>query len=85
MKRTQIYLLESQKEELERLALQKGKAMAEVIREAVDKYIAENKLSKQSRIIESSGLWKDRDDINADEYLHGLREETQSRLEDKNE
>ena len=36
MKRTQIYLQESQKEELEKLAAQKGKALAELIREAVD-------------------------------------------------
>ncbi len=85
MIRTQIYLLESQREELDRVAIQKGKTMTEVIREAVNNYIDENKLNNQSRIIESSGLWKDRDDINSNEYLNSLRKDIQSRLEDNYE
>lgn len=83
MKRTQIYLQESQKEELDKLAVQKGKALAELIREAVDNYITENKLSKtEDHIIETSGLWKNREDIDSGGYVDGLRNELTKRLED---
>lgn len=82
MKRTQIYLQESQKEELDQLAVQKNKALAELIREAVDMYIVENKSNTEDHIIETSGLWKDRNDINSDEYVNGLRSALNSRLED---
>ncbi|MEW5921591.1 MAG: CopG family transcriptional regulator [Bacillota bacterium] len=83
MKRTQIYLQESQKEELDKLALQKGRALADLIREAVDMYIADNKLKKtKEHIIETSGLWKNRDDIDSVEYVNGLRNELAKRLED---
>ncbi len=83
MKRTQIYLQESQKEELDKLAVQKGKALAELIREAVDNYITKNKLSKtEDHIIETSGLWKNREDIDSGGYVDGLRNELTKRLED---
>ncbi len=83
MKRTQIYLQESQKEDLDKLAIQKGKALAELIREAVDNYIAANKLNKtEDHIIETSGLWKNREDIDSDGYINGLRNEFTKRLED---
>ena len=45
VKRTQIYLLEKQKEELDKLSSINGKAMAEMIREAVDIYIIDSKLN----------------------------------------
>lgn len=82
MKRTQIYLQESQKEELDKLSVQKGKALAELIREAVDMYIVENKLKTEDYIIETSGLWKNRDDIDSDEYIDSLRNELNTRLGD---
>lgn len=82
MKRTQVYLQESQKEELGKLAAQKGKALAELIREAIDMYIVENKLKTEDHIIETSGLWKDRDDIDSEEYVTSLRHELNLRLED---
>lgn len=82
MKRTQIYLHESQKEKLDKLAIQKGKALAELIREAVNMYLTENKLTTEDHIIETSGLWKNRDDIDSDEYVNRLRNELNTRLED---
>jgi len=85
MKRTQIYLQESQKEELDKLAVQKGKAVAELIREAVDMYITENKLKIEDHILETSGLWKDRDDIDSDEYINRMRNELNTRLGDNSQ
>ena len=82
MKRTQIYLHESQKEELDKLALQKGKATAELIREAIDMYLVEKKLIMEDHILETSGLWKNRDDIETDKYVDHLRRELNTRLED---
>jgi predicted DNA-binding protein len=82
MKRTQIYLMENQKEELDKLAKKKGKALAEMIREAVDLYIIENKTKVEDKILEASGLWKDRDDIDSIEYIDKLRRDLDMRLED---
>lgn len=82
MKRTQIYLLESQKEQLDKLARQKRKAVAEVIREAVDMYIVENNKSNEDHILSTRGLWKNRDDIDSQKYLDNLRDELNTRLED---
>lgn len=82
MKRTQIYLKESQKEELDKLAVQRGKALAELIREAIDMYIVENKLKTDDHIIETSGLWKNRNDIDSVGYVNSLRNELNTRLKD---
>ena len=85
MKRTQIYLLESQKKELDILAKQKGKALAEVVREAVDLYIVESKKNAEHHILQAFGMWKDRDDIpDSDKYVNDLRREMNSHLEDEN-
>lgn len=83
MKRTQIYLLESQKEQLEKLAREKGKAIAEVVREAVDMYIVENNKANEDHILTTQGLWKNRDDIISQKYVDSLRDELDTRLEDK--
>jgi hypothetical protein len=83
MKRTQIYLQESQKEELEKLAAQKGKALAELIREAVDMYLVKNKINTADCVIETSGLWKNRDDITSGEFVESLRRELDTRLENR--
>jgi predicted DNA-binding protein len=80
MKRTQIYLQESQKTELEKLAVQKSKSLAELIREAVDLYIANSQGEAESHILAAGGIWKDREDINPVEYVRSLREETVTRL-----
>ena len=82
MKRTQIYLQEKQREELNKLASRNGKAMAEMIREAIDMYIVESKTKTKDNILESSGLWKDRDDIDTNEYTNSIRKGLDKRLED---
>jgi predicted DNA-binding protein len=81
MKRTQIYLQESQRKELDKLAAKTGKGLAELIREAVDRYIVENKLADTDYITETSGLWKNRSDIDSD-YINRLRNEMNSRLDE---
>jgi metal-responsive CopG/Arc/MetJ family transcriptional regulator len=83
MKRTQVYLQESQKKELGLLAEQKGKSLAELVREAVDMYIADNRKSADKYILQTSGLWKSKDDIpDSVEYINELRNEMNKHLED---
>lgn len=85
MVRTQIYLLETQKAELDKLALQKNESLAEVIREAVNLYIAGNHETAADLIHESSGLWENREDISSDVFINRLRADTNNRLEEKAE
>ncbi len=85
MVRTQIYLLESQKTELEKLALRKNESLAEVVREAVNLYIAGNQETAVDLILETSGLWVNRDDIDSDDFISRLREANNARLEEKAE
>ena len=85
MIRTQIYLLESQKTELEKLARQKNESLAEVIREAVGLYIVGNHETAVDLIHETSGLWENRDDINSEDFINRLREDNNMRLEEKAE
>ncbi len=82
MDRTQIYLREGQKKELAMIAEEEEKALAEVIREAVDQYVNSKKYSNKNYILESSGLWKNRTDIDAGKYIEKMRKETNARLED---
>ena len=83
MVRTQIYLLEEQKAELDKLALQKNESLAEVIREAVNLYIAGSHETTADLIHESSGMWENREEINSDVFINRLRADTNNRLEEK--
>ncbi len=84
MKRTQIYLRESQKKDLKILAAQKNQPLAELIREAVDRYIAENRGKAAGELITAAeGIWKDRDDIDSLDYVRGLRRELDARLKEE--
>ena len=60
MVRTQIYLDDSQKERLEKLARQKHSSMAELVREAVDRYIEDAGKHPGEGLFASFGLWSDR-------------------------
>lgn len=81
MERTQIYLTKEQKKSLKTIATQKHAPLAEVVREAVEQYIAEQKPSATERISKASGLWKDRKDLDAATYERELRKELNKRLE----
>ncbi len=81
MERTQIYLTREQKKALKTIAIQKQAPLAEVVREAVELYIAEQKPSATERISRAEGLWKDRKDLDAAAYERELRKELNKRLE----
>jgi len=82
MKRTQIYLQESQKAELDALAKQTDKSLAEVIREAIDLYIIENTKKTDVPFLQTSGLWQSRNDIHDSiEYVNTLRSAMDSHME----
>jgi len=74
MERTQIYLTAKQKEELQKLAKEKGTSMAELIREAILEYIAKNKDDFINKITNTNGIWADRNDItDSDAYINEMR------------
>lgn len=66
MVRTQIYLDERQKEELERLSAEHGVSVAELIRSAVDRMLEEERartMEFEAALDKTFGLWKERTDI----------------------
>lgn len=81
MKRTQLYLEDSQKNMLEKIAEQKKTSMGEVVREAINKYIADNQVGFAiENIKKTQGLWKDRCDIkDSDGWVTNLRKEWNTR------
>ncbi len=64
MIRTQIYLTDQQRSELAILAKMRGKKQSELIREAIDRLLAQSSCEKrQKALAEAAGLWKDRADL----------------------
>lgn len=64
MVRTQIYLTKAEKEGLGTLSKSTGKKQAELIREAVDRYIEQGSKTHRAAILEKAeGLWETRDDL----------------------
>lgn len=64
MKRTQIYLTEKEKRELDRLSVERGVSKSSIIREAVDEYLAKHSTERRKEVLERvAGMWKDRDDL----------------------
>jgi predicted DNA-binding protein len=80
MVRTQIYLTDEQKLQLERLAAANGKKQSEMIREAIDRYLAEREPKDWKEALEAvRGMWAGRDDL--DDFVRDLRAEWERRLE----
>jgi len=64
MIRTQIYLTELQRSELAAISQTFGKKQSELIREAVDSFIAKAGHSRRKIVLrEAAGIWKDRSDL----------------------
>ena len=64
MVRTQIYLTESQRDEIAAIAKTAGKKQSEIIREAVDRLIEQEGRGKRKAVLrEAAGIWKDRKDL----------------------
>ena len=64
MVRTQIYLTEKQRNELIAMSRRQGKRQSELIREAVDRFIASSSSQRrQDAMRAAAGIWKNRDDI----------------------
>jgi hypothetical protein len=64
MVRTQIYLTEKERGELSTLAESTGKKQAELIREAVDRFIEMTSGSRRKTVLsKAAGMWRDRKDL----------------------
>jgi len=64
MVRTQIYLTKEEKEALEELAGATGQSQSELIRAAIDAFLARYlEHVRLDRLQQASGLWRDRDDL----------------------
>jgi predicted DNA-binding protein len=80
MVRTQIYLTEEQKGNLTRLASTTGRRQSELIREAIDGFLAEHRPKDWKEALETArGMWADRDDL--DDFVRELRAGWGRRLE----
>jgi predicted DNA-binding protein len=80
MVRTQIYLTEEQKRQLDRLAGSSGRKQSEMIREAIDGYLADRDPKDWKEAFEAvRGMWADRDDL--DELYADLRAGVERRLD----
>ena len=79
MVRTQIYLTGKQKLQLKRLAAASGRKQSEMIREAIDGYLADREPPDWRAAFEAvRGIWAERD---LDDFVRNLRAEWERRLE----
>ncbi|MDZ7720935.1 MAG: ribbon-helix-helix protein, CopG family [Balneolaceae bacterium] len=63
MIRTQIYITEEEKEALEKLSAERNTTKSNIIREAIDQYVADMTLEeKRKKLNAAAGIWKDRDE-----------------------
>lgn len=64
MIRTQIYLTDRQRAELEAISKTLGKKQSELIREAVDRFIDQTGRNRREIVLRrAAGIWKDRTDL----------------------
>ena len=64
MVRTQIYLTERQRNQLAAIAKTAGKRQSELIREAVDRLIAQSGRHRREEVLrQTAGIWKNRKDL----------------------
>jgi Arc/MetJ-type ribon-helix-helix transcriptional regulator len=79
MVRTQVYLTEKQHRGVKSLAESSGRKQSELIRDAIDRLLAENQPKDWKQALEAvRGMWADRDDL--DELYGDLRTDWERRL-----
>jgi Arc/MetJ-type ribon-helix-helix transcriptional regulator len=82
MVRTQIYLTARQKQRLERMAAATGKRQSDLIRAALDEYLAQKEPKDWFDALEPMfGMWSDQPEM--DEHVSILREEVDERLAER--
>lgn len=74
MERTQIYLTQEQSRAVEAIAARRGQTKSEVIRTAINRFLAENLASERRALMrQAAGIWADRDDL--PQFFEELRQE----------
>lgn len=64
MVRTQIYLTQTERDGLEAVARATGRTHSDLIREALDQWLAADRAQRREAILDSAfGMWRDRDDL----------------------
>lgn len=64
MVRTQVYLTETERDELAALSAATGKKQSELIREAVDRLIGQSTAKRRDVVLgRAAGMWKGRNDL----------------------
>lgn len=64
MVRTQIYLTDEERAGIARIAKSRGKKQGEVIREAIDSFLAQQaRLNRRLTLERLAGLWRSRPDL----------------------
>ena len=80
MVRTQIYLNERQKSILDKLSAERGSSVSDLIRQAVDQFIAKASNDFEEALDLSFGIWRGRKEFGkSSEYVRSLRNEWQER------
>jgi|CXWK01.1.fsa_nt_gi hypothetical protein len=74
MERTQIYLTQEQSQAVEAIAARRGQTKSEVIRAAINRFLADNLPSDRRALMrQAAGIWADRDDL--PQFFEELRQE----------
>jgi len=64
MVRTQIYLTEAERSALGKLAARSGKKRSDLIRQAVDRFLAAHQEDRRLEVLNrAAGMWKKRSDL----------------------
>lgn len=71
--RTQIYLTEEQRRKLDEIAVREGRSLAEVIREAVDRYVSTERVDLRRALDSTFGAMPDLEVPSRDEWDRGER------------